>query len=796
MAPKRPQDGATSGADKKRQRVREQRSIPVQGYPPRAGGSGPSGNSNLPPTLEVEKFAQARSFEISAMQRAMKSAKEAGTQRAFQSLPRELRRRAASHNIRRLPLRLRQRARAEVPKDAAKPKKVSRKMLGRHRRVRPGLKAEMFRKRQRDKLWLDTHVWHAKRMHMVEIWGYRLAEKPTEKAYRSSYRAAYHGAMVHDASYYQHFQLDGPEAHLNRVLAKICDPAAILPSSKRYSNGARECSTNLYDPSKPYPLGLIGPATFIWQPLSSTPSYEPILDKVAGGEARSPNRTILVRVHPAIARQAVEAVENAQEKVAIRKHDGEFVTFEVTGKQAVELVKSVLKPIKGINKATKDAWSMLDVEAGPGSVPEGMIFGLEVYDPRLSFPPRLGPSRSEASSGPLVPSSEVASSDIFWSVRSRHKIKTPTYRKADLDARRSKNLVPGTRLLPNAQDDRIPILVSKRTLSADGASTPLARPTSVLTLTIPSGWSMPFWTSLVHSHPRVAGLRERALASYEAGVSTFPQDWPSTRAFVEHEKRREVEDKGYWERRPPAKRPNYRKLGTDSPWTLDLPALLETAWSRQIQLDGRERQSADDTESDRDSAGHETFLVPHKIAAALEDDARRGRSGTTEQNTTEATRMDRLHATLLEDFVRYQQGERTEQSLLKNALVRVRIEPCCRGVPEDYGLVYDLEMEQVGAVRDKVAAARGTKRATATGEGEGAEDLCDPPTREQLIGRVTTGTFSLARGHGHGVGVVSLVRFLELVKRDASAPSSSRNLVLFRNRDSETYRAAVLRLMH
>lgn len=40
--------------------------------------------------------------------------REAGTQRAFQSLPRHLRRRAASHNIRRLPTRLRSRARFEV----------------------------------------------------------------------------------------------------------------------------------------------------------------------------------------------------------------------------------------------------------------------------------------------------------------------------------------------------------------------------------------------------------------------------------------------------------------------------------------------------------------------------------------------------------------------------------------------------------------------------------------------------------------------------------------------------------
>jgi len=25
-----------------------------------------------------------------------------------------------------------------------------------------------------DKTWLETHIWHAKRMHMNNIWGYRL----------------------------------------------------------------------------------------------------------------------------------------------------------------------------------------------------------------------------------------------------------------------------------------------------------------------------------------------------------------------------------------------------------------------------------------------------------------------------------------------------------------------------------------------------------------------------------------------------------------------------------------------
>ena len=31
-----------------------------------------------------------------------------------------------------------------------------------------------------EKLWLGTHVWHAKRMHMTDIWGYRLVSPVVE----------------------------------------------------------------------------------------------------------------------------------------------------------------------------------------------------------------------------------------------------------------------------------------------------------------------------------------------------------------------------------------------------------------------------------------------------------------------------------------------------------------------------------------------------------------------------------------------------------------------------------------
>ena len=57
-------------------------------------------------------FAQARAMEMKAMLKAVDS--QGGTKRVFQKLPRHMRRRAMSYNVKRLPRRLRKEAHAEV----------------------------------------------------------------------------------------------------------------------------------------------------------------------------------------------------------------------------------------------------------------------------------------------------------------------------------------------------------------------------------------------------------------------------------------------------------------------------------------------------------------------------------------------------------------------------------------------------------------------------------------------------------------------------------------------------------
>lgn len=75
---------------------------------------------------------------------------------------------------------------AEKPEHQKKalPKSKCRKARRRHINL-----VLEFNRRQKKNIWLETHIWHAKRFHMVKKWGYCLGDKPTMKSYRACYRA-------------------------------------------------------------------------------------------------------------------------------------------------------------------------------------------------------------------------------------------------------------------------------------------------------------------------------------------------------------------------------------------------------------------------------------------------------------------------------------------------------------------------------------------------------------------------------------------------------------------------------
>lgn len=102
---KRKTDADTPPLIRKRVKIYDARTLAVQ-----------SSDTALSKTgeLDVAAFVAARQFEVRALEAGIKSSRSSLSSRAFQKVPRNLRRRTASHNVKRVPQRLRARARREV----------------------------------------------------------------------------------------------------------------------------------------------------------------------------------------------------------------------------------------------------------------------------------------------------------------------------------------------------------------------------------------------------------------------------------------------------------------------------------------------------------------------------------------------------------------------------------------------------------------------------------------------------------------------------------------------------------
>ena len=210
--------------------------------------------------VNVKSFLKSHENEIKSLEGAMKAAKKGLSRRAFQDVPRELRRRTASHNPNRVPKRLRRRARQEARDDntpvtrgtsgsgigKGKKKHLRKEGIEKSKKAwkqreqkkaatkgseqteagdgteatskavpnprtkprfpslaTPATPQSRFRRRQRDKTWLPTHIWHTKRARMTEpkhpLWRFAIPLAPVVKAYRLTHRAAaQRGAIAWD----------------------------------------------------------------------------------------------------------------------------------------------------------------------------------------------------------------------------------------------------------------------------------------------------------------------------------------------------------------------------------------------------------------------------------------------------------------------------------------------------------------------------------------------------------------------------------------------------------------------
>ncbi|KAG0146361.1 hypothetical protein CROQUDRAFT_657523 [Cronartium quercuum f. sp. fusiforme G11] len=887
---KRPASQTGSGAARKKSKIQHARQITVE--PPAAQlarASTVQAQAKLPEFLDVEKFLNSRAFEISAMERAMKTAREAGCQRAFQSLPRHLRRRAASHFARRLPTRLRSKAKFEmmhdkkrIPSRSVKAKLRLKAYLNEHR-------TERLRNRQVEKAWLATHVWHAKRTKMIDIWGFRLAKTPTEKCYRSTYRAAQHGSTIHDQSYMSQVTLSGNEDMLARVLDQICDPLGPNPCSIKFKPGHREVNINMYE-FQSWPYGFIGPASIIWCPVqteaeldcappltqeirkpvgryrgrkksgrgqrdfelartdlaSSGAQVIPILqpasssiNPLAGGvnpavvdnipihaegqasvmthdltaaaqlassqtishdpQPKSSDhteptplsnlacsRTVLLQVHPAIKDQVLDAIRSASQglELALAVHE-DLGSFELTGPRSTEVLGRVLEGEFGEGKG--DVMRLLRAGIAPSVFPSGMVIGLLADDPRVHFPPRKRkPISEDVGMKVIEPHVDLARCQLFWNsqVRKRH----PQFKKSHIDKRREEQTIPGTRLRLTEEDDRIAILLVRS-----------GRGWKVL---LPKNWTQAFLVSLVYAGPRLVCLDQRAQLSYEAGQRAFPNDFPGLGPYNEIAQDSGAAARSHWERRPPAKRVNYAKLGEEDPFVADwmvacgqapsvktevkttnpkrknkkkverenhlIPTAAEvTSMSKDVATNS---VTADPSASLASSAEQGAWLLSGPVVGVLIDSIRQL---ATKHPNQPVEGLVSMLLPLFEGIVKEVRVPGTRPKPLSLALVSVRLKACgggqrgggVSGTMSDLARIYSRIEQDQDEASDKVLTVNELKN-------------------RKLIGFITTGKYSMRLGYSHGIGAVSLIEFAKMQIRQIvklKGGNSCVNSVWYRN---------------
>ncbi|EFE39431.1 hypothetical protein TRV_05828 [Trichophyton verrucosum HKI 0517] len=341
---------SSSFLHRKRVKIQDARTLAVQ-----------SSDTALSKTgeLDVAAFVAARQFEIRALEAGIRKSKNAATTRAFQQVPKNLRRRTASHNVKRVPRRLRARAKREMIEDNTptvtarrrKPTQLMRLRLESARRLQglnarskakrqvaakaklaqsphyaghdsevapripkikknklshPHKPASKFRNRQICKTWLPTHMFHAKRAHLTEpknpLWRFAIPLTPTEKCYRTTHRASgARGAIAWDISYMSTIGLEGTYTSLESLLRAlgVNGQNAWGGNEYKWRNGTRSLRVWVYErdgQKRP-----IAPVQLIWCPPKQDEDIEMTdADSVPKKlqKSKTPRRRMFLRAHP------------------------------------------------------------------------------------------------------------------------------------------------------------------------------------------------------------------------------------------------------------------------------------------------------------------------------------------------------------------------------------------------------------------------------------------------------------------------------------------------------------------
>eukprot|EP00873_Tetraselmis_striata_P043431 jgi/Tetstr1/463695/TSEL_008556.t1 len=491
-------------------------------------------SSQLPRVLDLRQFVEARQAELDALSSAIKASGKPWGQTA---LPRHLRRRATSHRphkTRRRPNEVlaakRRRIEAPAAGEEAAPREAGAGRLavaadesaaadatgvssdGALRRREPWQREWLRRgAAEGDSLpaegstrQLETHVWHAKRMEMVTLWGHMLALGAPGRG-RGRKAIAHRlsaGGVLHDASYHLPLLLRGPLLELRAVLGAVSDP-----QGGPARDPLAEQPIMLHEPSK-WPAGAIGPARLAWLPMPA--------DRLSAAAPGGGDGACLLWLHCSAcdAGEAALLAAAAGTGVSVQRQRAHLRRLEVRGGRAGELLARVLRKCASGGSGSALCRLAEEVEAAGAapSVEAGAAFAVRLPDPRAPGQEVTAATSSAAVVGELLAGGSAPPQPEAAVSRSRQLARRKSLHLSTEPAAASHAAPP-----PSA----CPAILVKRA-AAPGCGG--------WSLILPAGWVRVFWQELVMSGLHAVGLREWEWVAEAAGVAAFPRDYPDTDA--------------------------------------------------------------------------------------------------------------------------------------------------------------------------------------------------------------------------------------------------------------------------
>ena len=748
--------------------------------------------STLPHELQVGKFLSSRNNEIQMLYNEISKSEPFGGL-ASQQVTRRMRRRAVSHNPKRLPRRLRNAHISQRNKSDNNATGGTLRRPSRNWRRRPGNLLSEYNRRQRIVIWLETHIWHAKRFHMKRVWGHAIPETPTDKCWRQTFRALTRGCVMWDVSYLNLIQISGPK----QIILDKLNTLTHIETGNVFEFGPGEFQVTVYNPGF-FPCGAVGRLRYFWRPpldgddgdllwLWCHPGYyqqisellKDIFQLMGKNQDRNASNQMICDTEESVDKVSAIKLEvksvspivmQGCQNVEVTFFENRLNRFRLRGPQTLTMLKHCLPTVDSIheNSVIKSYTEDNNLEDRINKCHElisngsrgksGTVLGLITRDPRLTLPAQRGrvPYRNkhETNEPELTPDWNLQTSPL-WTSDVRKSVSLHKMSDHDINAARQSGSIC------QITSSHVPVMII---CTDDGWD-----------LVSPPGWAMPFWQCLVYSGAKVAGSKEMIQCQLETGHSDQASVEDTTWGQLESSQRSTEMREKYF-RLPPDKRPNFSILGTMSPFTRNWNSLLGSSdWFLLRDKLVLEKLRLGETSKDFPQSCKalvmikltvlgkgklsENTMIYQPLDCDLQNENEFNLEEVSHKDVRESQRKDSKvnHQAKLKQLKR-------QWKKIKNKKTQLILSSATEDVDVD-----DKKMEEINV---SLSALKGLREEEKDGYKENNEKSweCDDKTgimnhnSRTLIGWVVTGGYCLSSGGETGLGLVtmdSLTKILE-----------------------------------